>query len=62
MSSTTSASIIQVLPSPFARMGLPGHVVSDNDPQFVSADFQAFMKSNGMKQAFGASTEQSGSL
>lgn len=33
----------------FASYGLPVQVVSDNGPQFVSGNFQLFMKSNGVK-------------
>lgn len=29
--------------------GLPEHVVSDNGPQFTSAEFAEFMKANGIK-------------
>ena len=31
----------------FAAFGLPRQVVSDNGPQFVSAEFEKFMKDNG---------------
>ena len=33
----------------FAAYGLPQQVVSDNGPQFISAEFQLFMKCNGIK-------------
>ena len=33
----------------FAVHGLPDQVVSDNGPQFVSKEFQRFMKENGIK-------------
>ena len=48
MSSTTSAHTITVLREMFARYGIPQHLVSDNGPQFVSADFEAFLKGNGV--------------
>ena len=49
MSSTTSASTIEVLRSLFARYGLPEQVVSDNGPQFTSDEFAQFLKLNGVK-------------
>ena len=33
----------------FASYGLPIQVVSDNSPQFASADFANFMHRNGVK-------------
>ena len=47
-SSTTSSSTIQVLRNLFARFGIPEQIVSDNGAQFVSEEFQAFIKSNGI--------------
>ena len=38
--STTSTQIIQRLKATFARFGIPDEVVSDNGPQFSSAEFQ----------------------
>ena len=47
--STTSSSTIEVLRDLFARFGIPEQIVSDNGAQFVSEDFQAFVKSNGIR-------------
>ncbi len=49
MKSTTSTATIQELRRLFAAYGLPSQVVSDNGPQFASAEFKSFMKSNGIK-------------
>jgi hypothetical protein len=50
MSSTTTASTIAVLQQLFARYGLPREVVSDNGPQFISKEFNTFLKSLGILQ------------
>ena len=49
MSSTTSAQTIDRLRTIFARCGVPAQVVTDNGPQFTSAEFQLFLKTNGIK-------------
>ena len=49
MSSTTKHATIEALRSLFARYGLPEQIVSDNGPQFTSAEFATFMKGNGIK-------------
>ena len=49
VSSTTSSSTIEVLRDLFARFGIPEEIVSDNGTQFVSEDFQAFIRSNGIR-------------
>ena len=46
---TTSAATIRELRKIFARFGLPEQLVSDNGPQFVSAEFSQFLKNNGVK-------------
>ena len=47
-SNSTSFTVIQCLRSVFARFGIPSTVVTDNGTCFVSAEFQAFLKSNGI--------------
>ena len=42
MTTTTSRSIIKALKELFARYGVPDFMVSDNGPQFSSAEFTAF--------------------
>ena len=49
MTSTTATRTIAVLRDMFARYGIPEQVVSDNGPQFVSAEFKSFMVMNGVK-------------
>ena len=49
MSSTTSTQTIDRLRTIFARYGVPAQVVTDNGPQFTSAEFQRFLKTNGIK-------------
>ena len=49
MGDTTTAKTIAVLRHLFASYGLPEQLVSDNGPQFSSADFSQFMKANGIK-------------
>ena len=44
MSSTTSQSTILELRKLFAAYGLPEHLISDNGPQFVSTEFENFLK------------------
>ena len=44
----TSQRTIEVLLL-FSSCGLPEQVVSDNGPQFVSAEFETFMTNNGIK-------------
>ena len=46
---TNATKTIEVLRRLFARFGLPSQLVSDNGPQFVSKEFEQFMKSNGIK-------------
>ncbi|CAM5144711.1 unnamed protein product [Natator depressus] len=48
MESTTVARTIQNLRGLFSCFGLPEQLVSDNGPQFISQEFQTFMKANGI--------------
>ncbi|XP_041473613.1 uncharacterized protein K02A2.6-like [Lytechinus variegatus] len=47
--STTSERTIDLLRAIFARNGVPEQLVSDNGPQFTSAEFKDFVTRNGMK-------------
>ena len=47
--STTSTATINILQSIFASEGIPLQLVSDNGPQFVSEEFETFLKRNGVK-------------
>ena len=49
VNSTSSSSTIEVLRDLFARFGIPEQLVSDNSAQFVSEEFQAFIRSNGIR-------------
>ena len=48
MSSTTAESTINALRYIFSSYGIPKELVSDNGPQFVSEEFEKFMKGNGI--------------
>ena len=48
MTSTTAVRTIEVLCQLFAAYGLP-QMVTDNGPQFVSEEFAAFLRINGIK-------------
>ncbi len=49
MSSTSTAATIEVWGHMFASFGLPLQLVSDNRPQFVSAELALFLKVNEVK-------------
>ncbi|XP_041453560.1 uncharacterized protein K02A2.6-like [Lytechinus variegatus] len=49
MSSTTSAATISALRDLFSKYGIPLQLVSDNGPQFVSEEFEDFLRRNGVK-------------
>ena len=51
MALTTTARTITALRHLFATHGIPEQVVSDNGPQFISADFEEFMRTNGIKHS-----------
>lgn len=48
-SAATSAVVIEELRSVFARFGLPETIVTDNGTSFVSAEFEKFLRGNGIK-------------
>ncbi|XP_048003061.1 uncharacterized protein K02A2.6-like [Leguminivora glycinivorella] len=50
MPRTTTSSVIKVLCETFSRFGLPRSIVSDNGPQFCSAQYDQFLQSNGIKK------------
>ena len=52
--STSSAAVIEVLRSLFARFGLPETIVTDNGPGFVSSEFEEFLRRNGIKHTTSA--------
>nr|XP_055076811.1 uncharacterized protein K02A2.6-like [Misgurnus anguillicaudatus] len=54
MASTTAAQTVTVLRELFARTGVPEQLVSDNGPQFISEEFQIFLKNNGIKHVTSA--------
>ncbi|XP_039312438.1 uncharacterized protein K02A2.6-like [Solenopsis invicta] len=47
--STTTTATIATLDELFSRYGVPVTVVSDNGRQFVSAEFEAFLQTSGVK-------------
>ncbi len=49
LSAATSTTTIEHLRSIFATHGLPEEFVTDNGTQFTSAEFEAFMKNNGIR-------------
>ena len=51
MTVITSTATITVLRNLFAAYGLPMELVSDNGPQFVSEEFEVFLRSNGVKHS-----------
>lgn len=48
-SNVTTGRITDFLSAIFAREGYPDSVVSDNGPQFVSGEFERFLKARGIK-------------
>ena len=54
MDKTTSSATITVVRRLFASHGLPLTLVSDNGPQFVSQDFEDFLRRNGVRHVLSA--------
>jgi len=54
MKTSTAAATIDVLRGVFARFGHPFEIVSDNGPQFTSAEFQSFLSRSGIRHQMGA--------
>ncbi|CAB0014183.1 unnamed protein product, partial [Nesidiocoris tenuis] len=46
---TTTQATIVILRDLFSKFGVPAMVVSDNGPQFVSNEFELFLRENGIK-------------
>ena len=49
LTSTTSSAIINTLKSIFAEHGIPLQLVTDNGPQYSSAEFHGFMTTYGVE-------------
>lgn len=49
MSKTDAGFLVDKLKDIFARYGLPNKIVSDNGPQFVSAEYRGFCCHNGIR-------------
>lgn len=49
MTSTSASKTIEKIRGAFAAYGLPETLVSDNGPQFTSAEFADFLAANGVK-------------
>ena len=49
MGSTTAERTVDELCTLFGAYGLPNQIFTDNGPQFISAEFATFLKSNGIK-------------
>ena len=49
MKSTKSHDVIRALNPIFARYGYPFSLKSDNGPQFVSEEFEAYLRENGIQ-------------
>ena len=49
LQTTTSRAVCKVLKALFARYGVPDTLISDNGPQFSSAEFTVFVKKWGFE-------------
>ena len=47
MNKTTTSRVIKILKNMFSRYGVPDQIISDNGPQFASAEFAKFGKQWG---------------
>lgn len=54
MKSTTTEATIKVFRNLFSCFGLPFQIVSDNGPQYTSAEFSEFLKNLGVRHTFTA--------
>ena len=52
--SATYSAVIEGLRVLFAQLGLPDGIVPDNGTCFVSVEFKAYVKKNGIKQIMSA--------
>ena len=55
LNSTTTEKTLQLLRNLFASYGLPDQIVTDNQSQFTSSEFQRFTKADGIKHIRSAS-------
>ena len=49
LKSTTSAKVIEALAPMFARFGFPFSLRTDNGPHFISEEFEAYLRANGIE-------------
>ena len=49
MAQVTTSKTVDILIYLFSCYGLPEQIVSDNGPQFISSEFDKFMKGNGIE-------------
>ena len=49
LKSTTSAKVIEALAPMFARFGFPFSLRTNNGPEFVSEEFEAYLRANGIE-------------
>lgn len=54
MRKTTATQTIEILRTVFSDWGLPGELVSNNGPQFISEEFKTFLRENGIQQILSA--------
>ena len=49
MKSITSSKVIELFAPTFARFGFPFSLRTNNGPQFVSEEFEPFLRTNGIE-------------